>query len=331
MSSPQKLVWPPTGFLADVGELPDQAAPLLPALLSRIVSAGWPEAEIHPRACALVVTLARRAGLHGAVPLSKRISTTETALQWCLRILLVSYPNEQAASAAFAAAVSEASDLPSYPEDTPHRTRRHHGTHEDGPAHQRESPDPPRPENGFSPLRAASEAVYAPALATHRLVQAEVFAVTYAVPRTARYAASIIAAATAVARSTGTMPTAEALSALPPQTLATLAVVSSPVDRALLATEELCTLLLAEGPKVRLALRACRTCTPMLEGEELNAWLEGQIPLVLNGVTICHRPNNTPTRQGNAQATRTCRRCGKHVPQNVTWPDHHASTHCRKN
>ena len=324
MSSPQKLVWPPTGFLADVGELPDQAAPLLPALLSCIVSAGWPEAEIHPRACALVVTLARRAGLHGAVPLSKRISTTETALQWCLRILLVSYPNEQAASAAFAAAVSEASDLLSYPEDTPHRTRRHHDTHEDGPA-QRESPDPPRPENGFSPLRAASEAVYAPALATHRLVQAEVFAVTYAVPRTARYAASIIAAATAVARSTGTMPTAEAFSALPPQTLATLAVVSSP-DRALWQRRSLRSSCRVQS---RLALRMVRV--RRCWREELNAWLEGQIPLVLNGVTICHRPNNTPTRQGNAQATRTCRRCGKHVPQNVTWPDHHASTHCRKN
>lgn len=299
--------------IVDVPAAPDSAARVLPQLAA--AAGAFPATERLERLKAGLIFLARENAITGAWTFVQGLGENE-CLECALRILLFCAGSESAAATMFVRAMNEASAATSFPEESP-------------PRNSRMSPDPSPPHGTSPPQRATSEAAFSPAAMSHRIIHAEAFGVVYAVPRAARHAAAIIAVATMIARAPAVMPSAEVLAALPLHTLSTLAVINSAVDRALLATEELAVLRIGDAPKVLLALRMCRSSTPMLEPEELTAWLDGQIPLFLNGVLISWHGSRAVAAREPAPKRRTCNRCGRTVPEKIAWSEHHNSPHCK--
>lgn len=355
----KKLFWPPSGFLADVGELPDEAAALLPALASYVVV--WPEEERTARAGALLCTLARAAGLHGAVPLSKTLGDVDSALRWCLRILLVSYGSEAEASRAFVEAVDRTTGLAQYPTDTPSRPSpyAHPRPSSTGPspppppifdqdqrAPRRDtSPSPPAPgppeplpyerdspSYQGDPRASSLDALVARLDAAHQPVCVQVGGIRYCWPSGLKEAAELKAAAMAV-------QAALALGAhrpVPAEVAFAATLMPREAAEVYLAEERAC----EEGigwavPRATMSLlRLARLVAPTAEVTEWTAMQKG-IPFSCPGTSIVctvkketrpvPRPDPAP-----AAATRRCRQCDRVVPPHITWKDHQASGHCKR-
>lgn len=310
-------------MIIDLSPLPDEAAVLIPALIEAV--AVWPEKDRLGRTLALLITLARNAGLHGAHRLSQDIDSLDVAVQWALRVLLVSCENQQAASKAWALAIDTTSKMADFPDASlppseepsppPRRSSPTGGTHPTGGVYDVQT----------SLLRNISEAAARGAQApTHRIVAVDTFGITYSIPRASGLAAELLAAAQTVARVRLPHPQQEILR-LPKTTIAFLAILSSEHERSLLLAEELAVSRMRNPSTLLIALRACRMATPPIENEELEVWLSGGIQLLWNGIPIeCSKHSMNVSRPRE----RTCRLCGKNVPEGVSFAEHQGSRHC---
>lgn len=140
---PPRMAYPPSGLVRDLGPLPDEAVPLIPALIDSLGS--FPQEEQHGRACAAMVLLAREHGLWGARELSMECTTLGDVVVYCLRILLTTHSSQQSASTAWAALLEKTRQLSDFPAASPPRRAERH--QDPRPRSPSPSPSPPAPTN----------------------------------------------------------------------------------------------------------------------------------------------------------------------------------------